>query len=61
VLGTGINVCYPKENKKPFEKVLERGAIISELPKGSHPAPENFPVGNRLIRRSAAGCGDCGG
>jgi DNA processing protein len=49
VLGTGIDVCYPKENKRLFEKVLERGAIISELPTGSHPAPENFPVRNRII------------
>ncbi|HTQ96084.1 MAG TPA: DNA-processing protein DprA [Candidatus Acidoferrum sp.] len=49
VLGTGIDVCYPKENKKLFEKVLEKGAILSELPTGSHPAPENFPVRNRII------------
>jgi DNA processing protein len=49
VLGTGIDVCYPKENKKLFERVLEKGAIISELPTGSHPAPENFPVRNRII------------
>jgi len=49
VLGTGVDVCYPKENKKLFEKVLERGAVISELPTGSHPAPENFPVRNRII------------
>jgi len=47
VLGTGIDVCYPKENRKLHEKILERGAIISELPTGSHPAPENFPVRNR--------------
>jgi DNA processing protein len=40
VLGTGIDVCYPKEDKKLFEKAPERGAIISELPTGSHPAPE---------------------
>ncbi len=49
VLGTGIDVCYPKENKKLYEKVLERGAIISEFPTGCHPAPENFPVRNRII------------
>lgn len=49
VLGTGIDVCYPKENKKLYEKVLERGAIISEFPIGSHPAPENFPVRKRII------------
>jgi DNA processing protein len=49
VLGTGVNVCYPKENKKLYEKVLERGAIISEFPLGTHPAPENFPVRNRIV------------
>ncbi|GAC1703207.1 MAG: DNA-processing protein DprA [Candidatus Acidiferrum sp.] len=49
VLGTGIDVCYPKENKKLYEKVLERGAIISEFPLGTHPAPENFPVRNRIV------------
>ena len=49
VLGTGIDVCYPKENKKLFEKVLEKGAIVSEFPVGAHPAPENFPVRNRII------------
>jgi len=49
VLGTGIDVCYPKENKKLYEKVLEHGAIVSEFPTGSHPAPENFPVRNRII------------
>lgn len=49
VLGTGIDVCYPKENKKLFEKVVERGAILSEFPLGTHPAPENFPVRNRIV------------
>jgi DNA processing protein len=49
VLGTGINVCYPKENKKLYDKVLERGAILSEFPLGTHPAPENFPIRNRIV------------
>ncbi|MDP9338602.1 MAG: DNA-processing protein DprA [Acidobacteriota bacterium] len=49
VLGTGIDVCYPKENKKLYEKVLERGAILSEFPLGTHPAPENFPIRNRIV------------
>jgi DNA processing protein len=49
VLGTGIDVCYPKENKKLYEKVLERGAIISEFPLHTHPAPENFPIRNRIV------------
>lgn len=49
VLGTGIDVCYPKENKKLYEKVLEHGAILSEFPLGTHPAPENFPIRNRIV------------
>jgi DNA processing protein len=49
VLGTGIDVCYPKENKKLFEKALERGAILSEFPTRTHPAPENFPIRNRIV------------
>src|SRR6266849_7921219 len=49
VRGTGIDVCYPKENKKLYEKVLERGAIITEFPLRTHPAPENFPVRNRIV------------
>ena len=49
VLGTGIDICYPKENKKLYEKVLERGAIISEFPLHMHPAPENFPIRNRIV------------
>jgi predicted Rossmann fold nucleotide-binding protein DprA/Smf involved in DNA uptake len=39
VLETGVNVCYPKENKKLYEKV-ERGAIISEFPLRMHRLPK---------------------
>jgi DNA processing protein len=49
VLGTGIDVCYPKENRKLYDRVLERGAIVSEFPLGTHPAPENFPIRNRIV------------
>ncbi len=49
ILGTGIEVIYPKENKKLFEQVLECGALVTEFPIGSHPAPENFPVRNRIV------------
>jgi DNA processing protein len=49
ILGTGINVCYPKENKKLYEKILDRGAIVSEFPLSTHPAPENFPIRNRIV------------
>lgn len=49
VLGTGVDVVYPKENKKLFAEVEKRGALISEFPLGTHPAPENFPVRNRVV------------
>jgi len=49
VLGTGVDVCYPTENKKLYEKVLERGAMLSEFSLRTHPAPENLPIRNRIV------------
>jgi DNA processing protein len=50
VLGCGVDVVYPKENRKLFEQMTsERGAIISEFPLGTYPAPQNFPIRNRII------------
>lgn len=55
VLGTGIDVVYPKENKKLFAEVETRGALISEFPLGTHPAPENFPIRNRVVAGMSLG------
>jgi DNA processing protein len=55
VLGCGVDVVYPKENRKLFAEVEKRGAIISEFPLGAHPAPENFPVRNRVVAGMALG------
>ncbi|HUV70403.1 MAG TPA: DNA-processing protein DprA [Terracidiphilus sp.] len=50
VWGTGIDVVYPKENKKLAEEILAGGgAIVSELPMGTFPAPQNFPRRNRIL------------
>ncbi len=50
VWGTGIDVCYPKENQKLAEQILASGgAILSEFPLGTFPAPQNFPIRNRII------------
>jgi len=50
VWGTGIDVVYPKENKKLAEEILATGgAIVSEVPMGTFPAPQNFPRRNRII------------
>ncbi len=55
VLGTGVDVIYPKENKKLFGEVEKRGALISEFPLGTHPAPENFPIRNRVVAGMSLG------
>jgi DNA processing protein len=50
VWGTGADVIYPKENKKLAEDILATGgAIVSEVPLGTFPAPQNFPRRNRII------------
>jgi len=50
VWGTGIDVVYPKENRKLAEEILASGgAIVSELPMGTFPAPQNFPRRNRIL------------
>jgi len=55
VLGTGVDVIYPKENRKLFAEVEKRGALISEFPLGTHPAPENFPIRNRIVAGMSLG------
>ena len=55
VLGSGIDVIYPRENKRLAEQVTECGALISEFPPGTSPAPENFPIRNRTISGLALG------
>jgi DNA processing protein len=49
VLGCGIDVTYPREHRRLTERVLEKGLILSEFPPGTSPAPQNFPVRNRII------------
>ena len=50
VWGTGIDVVYPKENRKLAEEILATGgAIVSEAPMGTFPAPQNFPRRNRIL------------
>jgi len=49
VLGSGIDVIYPKENKRLADEIAKSGAVISEFPLGTGPTPENFPIRNRII------------
>jgi len=55
VLGTGVDVIYPKENRKLFAQIEERGALISEFPIGTQPFPQNFPIRNRIVAGMSLG------
>jgi len=56
IWGTGIDVIYPKENKAIAEQIVATGgAIVSELPMGTFPAPQNFPRRNRILSGMSAG------
>ena len=49
ILGCGVDVCYPKENKRLYERMLEKGGIISEYKQGEPPLKGYFPQRNRII------------
>lgn len=49
VLGTGIDVVYPRANARLFQRIEEHGLIVSEFPPGSPPLPIHFPIRNRVI------------
>ncbi|MDF2524466.1 MAG: protecting protein DprA, partial [Clostridiales bacterium] len=49
VLGCGLDIAYPYENKDLMKKIEENGAVISEYLPGMQPLPQNFPARNRII------------
>lgn len=56
VWGTGIDVIYPKENKRLAEQILMNGGtLLTEYPMGTFPAPQNFPVRNRILSGMSVG------
>src|ERR1017187_3165542 len=61
VWGTGIDVVYRKENKKLAERIVESGGtIVSEFPLGTFPAPQNFPLRNRILSGMSSGVLEAG-
>jgi DNA processing protein len=55
VLGSGVDVIYPPENRRLATAIEEAGAVVSELPPGTPPLPHHFPARNRIIAGLALG------
>ncbi len=49
VLGTGIDVVYPRSNRRLFERMEQEALIVTEFPPGTPPLAQNFPIRNRII------------
>lgn len=49
VIGSGLDVIYPPENRKLYNEILDEGMVISEFPPGTKPDAQNFPQRNRII------------
>jgi len=49
VLGSGVDVCYPTENKNLMNAIIENGMVLSEFPPSMPPLKANFPQRNRII------------
>lgn len=55
VLGSGADVVYPASNRRLYDAIAERGAVISELSPGKRPSRESFPQRNRIISGMSKG------
>ncbi len=49
VLGCGVDICYPRENRGLYQDLQEKGGILSEYPPGTPPLKHHFPARNRII------------
>ena len=55
VLGCGVDIVYPSENRKLYSDIAAKGLIVSEFPMNSTAFPQNFPIRNRIISGVSAG------
>src|SRR4051812_45899690 len=49
VLGCGVDVLYPSENRRLYEQIAREGLLVSEFPMGAPAYPQNFPIRNRIV------------
>lgn len=49
ILGSGVDICYPEENREIYNMLIDNGGLISELPPGTMPKACFFPMRNRII------------
>lgn len=49
VLGCGVDICYPAGHRRLYERIMEKGGILSEQPPGMPPIAGHFPARNRII------------
>ncbi|MBI3680422.1 MAG: DNA-protecting protein DprA [Acidobacteria bacterium] len=55
VLGCGVDVVYPAENRDLAEEIAHKGLLVSEFPMGAPGYPQNFPIRNRIISGISVG------
>ena len=55
ILGCGVDIVYPSENRKLAEQIANKGLLASEFPMGSVAFPQNFPIRNRIVSGASVG------
>ena len=49
VLGCGVDICYPSQNRRLYEELLQKGGLLSSYAPGTKPLPQYFPPRNRIV------------
>lgn len=49
VLGCGVDICYPSQNRRLYEELLQKGGLLSTYVPGTKPLPQYFPPRNRIV------------
>jgi DNA processing protein len=55
VLGCGVDVLYPADNRQLYRDIADHGLLVSEFPMGAPAYPQNFPIRNRIVSGLALG------